>query len=92
MSFALNALLLSQIAYGSPQQTVLQTGTDVYTEDVLDAARNASTLKNCASCQALLLPLKRLAVLGDKAFVSSMVKICKARKVRGSRMFTILLH
>ena len=55
---------------------------DEHTDDILAAAHNASVLKNCASCQALLLPLKRLAAFGDKAFVSSMVKICKTRKVR----------
>ncbi|KAL5481019.1 hypothetical protein ACEPAI_9960 [Sanghuangporus weigelae] len=77
-------VVVAQLVVGS--QTVLQVedaaSITSITEDILLAARNASATKSCRSCQALLIPLKRLAVLGDDSFVSSMTRICKARKLQ----------
>ena len=88
LAIVLSSLLLVQAVLCRTTQVVFDVGSvDTNTDDILEAAHNASVLKTCTSCQALLLPLKRLAALGDKAFVSSMVRICKTRKVRGSRHF-----
>ena len=85
LAIFLSSLLLPQVVLCGTTQVVFDVGlVDTNTDDILEAAHNASILKTCTSCQALLLPLKRLAALGDKAFVSSMVRICKTRKVRGS--------
>lgn len=84
LAFGLELLLLVRLASGGATQAFFDVGVDKldeHTDNILAAAHDASVFKNCASCQALLLPLKRLAGLGDKAFVSSMVKICKTRKV-----------
>lgn len=71
---------LVQLVAGS--QTVLDLDNEAsISEDILLAAKNASAVKSCRSCQALLIPLKRLAVLGDDSFVSSITRICKVRKV-----------
>ncbi|KAF5314518.1 hypothetical protein D9611_007116 [Ephemerocybe angulata] len=47
-------------------------------DDILDAIKNAAT---CATCHALFVPLKALAVLGDKPFTKTFVAVCKAAKV-----------
>lgn len=73
-------ILLPQFVYGT--QTILDVNFDKTENDILDAAYNARAVKTCRSCQALLLPLKQLANIGDDRFVSAMVKICKARKLQ----------
>lgn len=50
--------------------------------DMVRAAQRVGTMKSCRSCQALLFSLKRLASLGDEAFVNTLVRTCKNRKVR----------
>lgn len=49
--------------------------------DIIEAARTAALMKSCRSCQALLFSMKRLASLGDDAFISTLVNTCKNRKV-----------
>ncbi|OCB84000.1 sphingomyelin phosphodiesterase [Sanghuangporus baumii] len=75
------ALLVAQLVVGSQTVLHLEDAASI-TEDILLAARNASVTKSCRSCQALLIPLKRLAVLGDDSFVSSITRICKVRKLQ----------
>ncbi|KAH8113916.1 sphingomyelin phosphodiesterase [Phellopilus nigrolimitatus] len=77
----LGLVLLPQLALGSQTVFELDASTPI-TDDILNAARNARTTKSCTSCQALLLPLKRLAAIGDDRFVSAMTRICKVRKLQ----------
>ncbi|THH05886.1 hypothetical protein EW145_g4471 [Phellinidium pouzarii] len=83
-SFALLIItffLLPRFTVGS--QTSFELETPIAIEgDILAAARNANSAKSCRSCQALLLPLKRLAAIGDDSFVSTMTQICKTRKLQ----------
>ena len=71
--------LLPHLVFGL--QKVFDLDANQPTNDLLEAAYNARIMKSCRSCQAILLPLKQLATIGDDSFVSAMVKICKARKV-----------
>lgn len=43
---------------------------------ILDLLKGISTLSSCASCLAILVPLKTLAELGDGAFTRVLVDIC----------------
>ena len=43
---------------------------------ILDLLEGISTLSTCASCLAILIPLKSLAELGDGAFTRVLVDIC----------------
>ncbi|EJC99307.1 sphingomyelin phosphodiesterase [Fomitiporia mediterranea MF3/22] len=79
--FLLALVLLARLSLGS--QTILNLDNEVSIEnDILTAAREANTMKSCRSCQAMLIPLKRLATIGDGSFVSSMTRICKVRKLQ----------
>lgn len=81
--------LLPQLVLGL--QKVFNFDYNEPTNDLLEAAYNARVMKSCRSCQAILLPLKQLATIGDDSFVSAMVKICKARKVGNHIRQMILL-
>ena len=81
--------LLPQLVLGL--QKVFNLDYNEPTNDLLEAAYNARIMKSCRSCQAILLPLKQLATIGDDSFVSAMVKIFKARKVGNHiRQMTLL--
>ncbi|KAI5120091.1 hypothetical protein M0805_001247 [Coniferiporia weirii] len=80
----LGFLLLPQLVLSSQTPFQLEDESRLISieEDILAAARDANAFKSCAKCQALLLPLKRLATIGDDSFVSAMTRICKARKLQ----------
>lgn len=65
--FLVLLVVFSCVAYGS------------LVDDIVDAIVNAV---DCASCHALLLPLQATALLGDSAFSSVIIAVCKALKVR----------
>lgn len=81
---------LSQPTLASQAQSVLSVdslavagspSTQVITDEIISAARDAHAQKTCASCRALLVPFKRLAHLGDASFVNAVVQLCKVRKL-----------
>lgn len=48
-------------------------------DDIVDAIVDAV---DCPSCHALLVPLKGVALLGDGAFSSTIIAVCKVLNVR----------
>lgn len=58
-------------------------------DTILEALENAV---DCASCQALLVPVQLLAHLGDSAFGTTFTEVCKALHVGNFRetFFTVL--
>lgn len=81
---------LAQLNLASQPQSVLSVdslavagspSTQLITDEIISAARDAHAQKTCASCRALLVPFKRLAHLGDASFVNAVVQLCKVRKL-----------
>ena len=88
VSVVLFIWLLSYACLVDGSQIVLKSDDELsITNDILSAAHEANVAKSCRSCQALLIPLKRLATIGDDRFVSTVTGICKARKVRLTACF-----
>lgn len=90
LSLLFSLAWLPQLNLASQPQSVLSVdslavagspSTQVITDEIISAARDAHAQKTCASCRALLVPFKRLAHLGDASFVNAVVQLCKVRKL-----------
>lgn len=90
LSLLFSLAWLPQLSLASQPQSVLSVdsladagspSTQVITDEIISAARDAHAQKTCASCRALLVPFKRLAHLGDASFVNAVVQLCKVRKL-----------